>query len=288
MASEDVIDDLIEYYVNLLIIQYASGNQPKAQATIALLASQLIASGIFFDVMNAYNIVPTSTDHWDEGGSWDDGQSWDGAQDTAVGIQLDVLGKYVGVNRFYTNINLINYFALVPYSEYASLPSSPPEFGCSTYATFNKFSYNGTLLYEDVITSENSLSDTDFLTLIQFMILCNNMNYSAAAIDNALFNIFGTSFRAESNGNMSMTFFVVGAVSTLINTIIFKGLLPAPEAVGINLVKNIGQLIFGMTTYAQAQQGIFSQYAYGFSTYSDYATLPIQQTLTYENVFPQN
>jgi len=289
MASAALIEQLIEYYVNLLIIQY-SGNQPKAQATVALLASEAMASGIFFDVMNAYNLIPSVTGTWDSGGSWDvPGSAWDGAssENIAVGTQLDVLGKYVGVDRFYTGIDLVNYFGLVTYSEAGLLPSSPPVFGCLTYANFNSFSYNGTLIYPDVITENNALTDTDYLTLLRFMIICNNMNYSAEAIDNVLYDILGPNVRAESGYNMTLTYFFVGAISTLLSTIIFKGLLPAPEAVGINVVQGIGELLFAFTTYNMIARGISSPYAYGFSTYADYDTLPIQQTLTYSNITPQ-
>lgn len=262
MAAQETIDQLIAYYVNLLIIQYNS--LPKASATISALVSQAIARDVYSDVENAYNIDPNL-----------------GA--TAVGPQLDVIGKYVGVNRFYTAINLIDYFALVTYSQHASLPTSPPAFGASTYATFNNYDYNGTLTYNNIITSTNALSDQDFLTLIQFMILINNMNYSTASIDSALWKIFGSQVHAENAGHMSMVYFFEGPISTLLNTIIFKGLLPAPIAVQIRIVQNIANLMFAAVTYAQVNQGLYSPFGYGFSTYSNYASLP-GQVLEYSQI----
>jgi uncharacterized protein DUF2612 len=274
MASQQLLDELIDYYTNLLIIQYNS--LPKASATIELFISEALANGITFDVQNAYNLIASTDDNWDSGGTWDSGEDWDsGTEGIAVGKQLDVIGKYVGVNRFYTAIDLENYFALITASEVSMLPNSPPAFGLSTAATIGNFDYNGTLVCNDIVTSQNALSDADFLTLIQFMILCNNMNYSAAAIDNALYQIFGTTLRAESTGNMTIVFFIMGVVSTLINTIIFKGLLPVPEGVGFLIVENINGLMFGMVT----ARGTASAYAYGFSTCADYATLS-GQTLT--------
>jgi Protein of unknown function (DUF2612) len=264
MASQETVDQLIEYYVNLLIIQYSGPGQPNAQATISLLANIMMATGVFFDVENAYNVIA------DLG-------------PTAVGVQLDVIGKYVGVNRYYSAIDLIDYFAMVTYSEHSSLPTSPPAFGFGTYATFNNYDYNGTLTYDEILTSQNQLSDADFLTLILFMILCNNMNYSAYAIDSALWQIFGTKMHAESNGNMAMTFFIEGPITTLINTIIFKGLLPAPMGVQINIVQDITDLMFGMVNYSQVPGALYSPFAYGFSTYSDYATLP-GQVLEYSQI----
>lgn len=262
MTTQDTVDELIDYYINLLIIQYSI--QPKALATINILAEVVVASGIYFDVENAYNIDPDL-------GS------------TAVGDQLDVIGKYVGVDRFYTAIDLTDYFSLVTYSQALSLPSSPPQFGMSDYANFNDFSYNGTLDYNDIITSENALSDSDFLTLIQFAILCNTMNYSAAAIDDTLWKIFGSQVRAETAGKMTISYFFTGPISTLLNTIIFKGLLPAPMGVEILIVQFINNLMFGLTNYAESDHSAYSAFAYGFSTYSNYATLP-GKTLTYSQI----
>jgi len=262
MATQQSIDQLIEYYVNLLIIQYHG--LPKASATITTFVTALLANNVYFDVLNAYNINPA-------------------LGPTAVGDQLDVIGKYVGVNRYYSAIDLINYFAMVNYSQHSSLPASPPAFGFGTYATFPDYDYNGTLVYNDIVTSQNALSDADFLLLIQFMILCNNMNYSAYAIDSALWTIFGDQVHAESNYNMSMTFFFVGPISTLLNTIIFKGLLPVPEGVGFSVVNNITDLMFSMTTYADAAHSVYSSFGYGFSTYSNYATLA-GQVLEYSQI----
>lgn len=67
------ITDVINYYANLLILQYVG--KPKAYATIQADAAPVVMGLLPNQVMNAYNL------------------------DTAVGVQLDVLGKYVGVNR---------------------------------------------------------------------------------------------------------------------------------------------------------------------------------------------
>lgn len=65
--------ELISYYANLLILQYKE--KPKAYATVSFLASMAIINQLPVSVMNAFDI------------------------DTAVGKQLDVLGKYVGAFR---------------------------------------------------------------------------------------------------------------------------------------------------------------------------------------------
>lgn len=64
------------YYSNLLILQYH--NKPKAKATIEATVG-LLPDDIILEVINGFDI------------------------ETAVGKQLDVLGVYVGVDRFYYN-----------------------------------------------------------------------------------------------------------------------------------------------------------------------------------------
>ena len=61
------------YYADLLILQYKT--QPKARATIKALIKELYGSGSLLDLVNGFNL------------------------DTAVGKQLDTLGKYIGLNR---------------------------------------------------------------------------------------------------------------------------------------------------------------------------------------------
>ncbi len=65
--------ELIDYYAGLLIIQYLG--KPRAYATIQMLAKPIIMDQLPLLVQAAYSI------------------------DTAVGAQLDKIGKYVGVSR---------------------------------------------------------------------------------------------------------------------------------------------------------------------------------------------
>lgn len=73
--------DIINYYANLLIIEYIS--QPNAYATIQALVSLVIMSQLPTQVQNGFNL--------------------DG---TAQGVQLDVLGEYNGVTR--SGVNFAN------------------------------------------------------------------------------------------------------------------------------------------------------------------------------------
>lgn len=244
------ITDLVEYYTNLLILQY--NGLPNASATISLLAETIFASGVAIDVQNAYNIDSS-------------------LGDTAVGAQLDVIGKYVGINRYFAAVNYGDYFAMVTYSEHAALPTSPPAFGFEKYSTFiNDFDYNGTLVYDDIITSQNALSDASFLTLIQLAILRNNMNFSDQAIDEAMWGLFAGTIRPEEGSyTMNMYYFIQGSETTLIQAMIDKDLLPKPMGVGMGIITGINGLMFSFVSYSAET----SPFGYGYSTYSNYATL---------------
>lgn len=67
-------DDIVTYYTDLLIIQYI--RKPKARATIDAIVRPVIMDQLPTQVNNAFDI------------------------ETAVGAQLDVLGKYTGVSRY--------------------------------------------------------------------------------------------------------------------------------------------------------------------------------------------
>lgn len=65
--------EIIEYYSSLLLYQYAA--KRKAVAMVQAFVSMVVMNQLPTQVMNAYDL------------------------ETAVGVQLDVLGKYAGVSR---------------------------------------------------------------------------------------------------------------------------------------------------------------------------------------------
>ncbi len=246
-----ILSDLIAYYVNLLIIQYH--DKPKAQATIALYADALLANNIMDDIQNAYSV------------------------ETAVGKQLDVIGKYVGVSRYYSELVLENYFSLVEYTE--SIPSSPPRWGFCDYTNYDDFAYNGTLTYNDIITSANALFDEDYRTIIKLKIILNYSNFSTKEITEAINDLLGPDVRFESAGNMTIQYFISQDSTPVIQAILSKKLLPAPMGVLLTPVIDVRDLMFAFTDYS----GYETPFGYGFSTYADYDSLS-GQVLTYDQI----
>ena len=68
-----LLETQLNYYISLLIMQYR--NKPNAEGTLRALVTAALIDGLPSILQNAFNL------------------------DTAVGVQLDWLGKYIGLNR---------------------------------------------------------------------------------------------------------------------------------------------------------------------------------------------
>jgi len=236
MAAPATVQSIIGYYVNLLIIQYH--NQPKAQAVITSLISSLIQNGILLDIQNGYNI------------------------DTAIGHQLDILGKYADIDRFYQGQTFTGFFAFTTYTE-ISPPASKR--GFSTYASYLPAAGQW-LTYAGILSQDNALSDSDFRILLKLRIIQNNMNFSRQAIDQNIFNVFGDNLVPDSLGNMVMDYISNSQNSAIFLAAYQKGVLPKPMGVKLRYIINHTLPFFGFATYAG-----YSPLETGFATYATYA-----------------
>jgi len=236
MADTKTVNDLVSYYTNLLIIQYI--NKPKAKAMIELVVRTLLANGIVLDVLNGYNI------------------------ETAVGKQLDIIGKYVGVDRAFQSQNLTNFFAFTYYDEVS--PDSVAKYGFSNYSNSYTTVGNGTLNYDASIVTNFLLNDDDYRIIIKLKIIQNNSNHSHKSIDDSLYEFFGSTLMADSDGNMAMYYIIPSQLNQIIMAAIAKKVLPRPMGVALSYISQ-NEPFFGFATYDAINQNTI-----GFSTYSDY------------------
>lgn len=242
------ITALIDYYVNLLIIQYH--DLPNAKSEIRAFVEQALANGIAFDVRDAYSV------------------------DTAIGKQLDVLGKYEDINRFYEGENLNGYFAFTNYND--PTPDSRKR-GYEDYADFPN-DEGQWLTYSSSLNGTFVLSDDDFRTLLRLRIGQNNINHSQAEIDALIFKIFGDSVRADSPGDMVMYYFAPSTLSIILQVAIQKAVLPKPLAVRLNWIILGDTPFFGFATYS-----LTPTLSTGFTDYADYDT-KVGEMLAYQNL----
>lgn len=209
MSYQDDLKQLQEYYSNLLIVQY-NGKQ-RATETIKQLVNLIYANMILFQIR--------------------DGFDWT----TAVGEQLDIIGKWVGVSRNY-NTNPITSKKL-SYPEYSRLiPTVTTDIIQGGYSDYNTFSDNdgGQLIYNDLKSVDNKLSDADYRVVIGLKIIYNSINHVAGEIDNAIWQYFGGKVYTTWTDH-TITYNYESDMLELMQICLYKGVLPAPIGTKIQL-----------------------------------------------------
>lgn len=208
------ITTTLDYYENLLIIQYAE--KPKAKATARLLTETILADGIFLDVRDGYNLQ------------------------NAVGVQLDTIGAWVGIDRFYTSNEFTSdYFG---FADAVTLSPSANIVGFDDAAAPDKSGFF--LDAEEVISTQLQLNDASYRTLIELKIVQNNSNHSFGDISTKLYQFFGDTLRVKDNYDMSITYFIGDTSSSLLRAALQKNVLPKPAGVRLELLD--GSEFFGL------------------------------------------
>lgn len=205
MNYQLVLTTIINYYVNLLIVQYH--NKPKAKATIALLINLIWANMIIFQIR--------------------DGFDWK----TAKGVILDIIGKWVGCTRFY-NGQLFDFEAWFSLIDWDSTPDLL-QGGFSTFSDFESLS-GGFLDYQNIAPTQNRLKDSTFRIMIGLKIIKNNINHTAKNIDNAIWEYFSGEVYTTWSGN-TLTYHYPSTLSGLIQIAAYKDVLPVPTGVRLEL-----------------------------------------------------
>ena len=146
MNYNSILLNLIDYYANLLIVQYH--NKPKATKTIKMLAELLLANMLVLQIRDAFD--------------------WK----TATGAQLDVIGKWVGVSRFYNG----QLFEFQPWFALIDWDSTPDNLqgGFSLFSNFEDLE-GGFLDYPNINPTKNKLNDTAFRWMIGLKIIKNSI-----------------------------------------------------------------------------------------------------------------
>jgi hypothetical protein len=197
------ISSLISAYADLLPMQYR--DKPKARATIEILCQKALADGLALDLANAFDI------------------------DTAVGAQLDIIGKYVGVSRY---IQVPASFSYYGFRDYISGHTQNTN-GMQTYTG----SLNAGILYKSYASigqSSTAISDEGMRFIIKLQIISNHSDASFYGIQHLLLQFFGDAITVVDNLDMTMTYSVLKTIPVSIATI--TPFLPKPMGVGINVV----------------------------------------------------
>ncbi len=204
------LNKIKEWIKNLIIIQYRQSK--KNRALIDLLVELIFSNNLVLKIRDLCLNVEKSE-----------------------GAQLDVVGKWVGVDRFYNGIELWEhpYVSFINYTDIQNVnfPNNldPMQGGFSTYTNFAD-NDGGFLTYknwQDTRTAVNKLGDDIFRQLIKLKIIKNSINHTKKNIDKAIYE--------WSDGKvyttwdvMKITYHYDVSYKNIITVATFKDILPHP------------------------------------------------------------
>ena len=232
MATDQEIADIIQSYVDLLIIQYA--DKPNAKQQIEDYVSGLLDDGILFQIQDAFNI------------------------DTAVGVQLDILGKYIGINRNGQQLEIaegIDFFSVLA----DDVTQNDAAFGTVDSTQFLTFTSHILGAEATDFFMSQLLDDDHYRFILKLRIIQNNINHSEKEIDDAVTEVFGGGLVPSSaDGTMTMTYVVDSENLTFAEIALQKGALPKPIGVRLSYLieKPPTQDFFGFMVNDEIISGI--------------------------------
>lgn len=196
---------LQDYYANTLIVQYH--NKPKAIATIKALVKLLFSDMILFQIRDSFD--------------------WR----TAVGSQLDIIGDWVGCDRFYDG----QLFYFRPWFSLIEWNTEPDALqgGFSTYENFDT-EEGGFLDYENILPTQNRLSDEAYRKMIGLKIIKNSINHTCKNIDDAIWDYFNGDVYTVWGEN-TLTYYYKNTLAEVLEVANYKNVLPCPTGVKIEL-----------------------------------------------------
>lgn len=194
---EQEISDVENYYADLLIIQYR--NKPKARATIKLGVNLYLADELLFDLNNILDI------------------------DTAVGPQLDLIGKILGVNRQINGLTIDkDFFTFEKADAYG-------------FSDINELSQGYWKNYNNSIGSSYALSDNEYRILLKFKALYNVRYGSMGGMDLLYWRAFGNDITYINNKDLSITYQINSNISVAVRAAVFLGYIEPPLGISYSI-----------------------------------------------------
>jgi hypothetical protein len=200
------LQQILNYYADKLIAQYR--DQPRARATIEIFGKQLVADDVATALGLAFSI------------------------DTAVGAQLDVLGKYIGVNRNVgeTIPDENTYFAFTTYAGGAS------ECGMGDY-TDSFVNPSGLFyLYQYAAGIPSALDDDQYRLVLKLQIVANSSDGTLYSLQNAMADFLDGAFSIVDPKDMTLVY-VLTSFPPLSLTVL-RRFLPRPMTLGASVIVN--------------------------------------------------
>ena len=209
---ENILLTLKQYFADLLIIQYRGSK--KNRALIEFLVDLIFANNLALEIKEKTVNVNDS-----------------------IGKQLDDVGKWVGVDRYYyKEIWTHPYLAFPNYSTIKTSDYSEFQGGFSTYSNFSE-NNGGFLTYKSwssVRAKANEIGDEYFRKLIQLKIIKNSINHTCKNIDDAIWK-WSEGHVYVTWDKMEITYHYDNLYKNLIELASFKNVLLKPTGCSIIL-----------------------------------------------------
>lgn len=201
-------NEIIQAYTNLLEIQY--NGLPNAYKTVKLHCQTLLANMLLWQIRDAFDI------------------------ETAIGYQLDIIGLWEGIDRYFSGAAYENKLWLAYFDWNDN--SQPNQYqGCFKDWNNETTDDGAYLSYTDVISSTNRLDDETFRTLLKLKIAKNTLVNTNKNIDDTIYNIFGN-LVYTTWGVQQVTYNYNNSVYNIIRLAQLKNCLLAPT--GCNVILN--------------------------------------------------
>jgi len=196
------LDELKSYYSGILIKQYA--NKPRAIATVESVAGELWLDGMLLDEPSCFDL------------------------DEAVGAQLDILGRIVGITREIHGLDLTNtYFQFTDYSATAG----------TDFADYSDLGTTGILWRRYFVDAVTNMTDDQMRAVIKLKIIFNCFSRTMKSIKEALFAEFAGSIDIEDNLDMTVDFDVYDPYHQVSDIADFLGIFPTAMGVSYTINK---------------------------------------------------
>lgn len=205
---EELLEKLENTFADLLIIQYR--NAPRNRTMVKLLVDLVFANCLAQQIMDLTVNINDS-----------------------VGVQLDVVGKWLGIDRYYRNVFIFDtkYFSMPSYSQ---IKNNNYETTQGPFALYSNFTDEGAVLqwteWQSTHTKVYSLSDTNFKQMCKLKAIKNSIRCTMKNIDNAIYE--------WSNGEvyttwdtMTLTYHYPASYEQIFQLAQEKNVLPQPTGV---------------------------------------------------------
>lgn len=213
MTYKEILKQLEDYFCDLLIIQYRQA--PENRALIKELVNLIFANNLALQIKELTVDINNS-----------------------IGVQLDVVGKWLGLNRYYNGVELWNkvHFSLPSYSHIRSGKYNEYMGGFSNYTNFNTLA-GATLTYKeykDIKTALNKIGDEYFRQLLKLKAIKNSINHTKKNIDEAIYQWSGGQVYTTWDV-MKITYNYNSSYKTIMDLAQQKDILPVPSGCSIEL-----------------------------------------------------